>query len=80
MGCAYCIHQVSQQRIQIENVTTHVSLVPLSEGRCIDLDDSTLDEGVGANQFVVGRIVHLSPTNNMNILGRIYRDLDSRHR
>ena len=43
----------SQRRIQIRNVTTHVSLIPLSEGGRIDLDDSTLDEGVGTDQLVV---------------------------
>lgn len=36
------------QCIQIWHVT-HMSLVPLSEGRRINLDDGTLDEGVGAN-------------------------------
>lgn len=61
MGCAYYIRNVFQQHIRVGNVTTHMSLVPLSEGRCVDLDDGTLDEGVGANQLVVGSIVHLRP-------------------
>lgn len=39
-----------------------MGLVPLSEGGCIDLDDGTLDQGVGTDQLVVGSIVHLSRT------------------
>lgn len=34
-----------------------VGLVPLTEGRGIDLDDGGLGEGVGAHQLVVGRVV-----------------------
>lgn len=34
-----------------------VSLVPLSEGSSVDLDDGGLGQGVGADQFVVGRVV-----------------------
>lgn len=34
-----------------------VSLVPLSEGSGIDLDNSGLGEGVGADKLVVGRVV-----------------------
>ena len=71
MGCAYCVHQDFQRRIQIRNVTTHVGLVPLSEWGCIDLDDSALDEGVGTDQLVVGSIVHLR-TIKVSILRRIY--------
>jgi len=33
-------------------------LVPLTEGRSIDLDDTVLHEGVGTDQLVVGRIVN----------------------
>lgn len=40
-------------------MSTHVSLIPLSEGGRIDLDDGTFDEGVGTDQLVVGRIVDL---------------------
>lgn len=34
-----------------------VGLVPLTEGSGIDLDDSGLGQGVGADQLVVGRVV-----------------------
>lgn len=34
-----------------------VGLVPLTEGGGIDLDDGRLGQGVGADQFVVGRVV-----------------------
>lgn len=34
-----------------------VSLVPLSEGSGINLNDGGLGQGVGANQFVVGGVV-----------------------
>lgn len=49
-----------QRCIQIRNAATHVSLIPLSEGGSIDLDDSTLDKSVGTDQLVVGSIVHLA--------------------
>jgi len=48
-----------------------VGLVPLSEGGRIDLDDSTLDEGVGTDQLVVGSIVHLGATIKTSVLGCI---------
>jgi len=35
-----------------------VSLVPLSEGSSIDLDDGTLNQGLGSEQLVVGRVVN----------------------
>ena len=41
---------------------TYVSLVPLAEGSRINLDDSTLDKGVGPNKLVVGRIIDLEKT------------------
>lgn len=34
-----------------------VSLVPLTEGGSVDLDDGGLGQGVGADKFVVGRVV-----------------------
>jgi hypothetical protein len=40
-----------------------VGLIPLPEGGGIDLDDSVLDEGVRADEFVVGCIVDLDPAN-----------------
>lgn len=49
-----------------------MSLVPLSEGGSIDLDDTALDEGVGTDQLVVGSIVHLGTTVGVSILRRIY--------
>lgn len=36
-----------------------VGLVPLSERSGIDLNDGTLDESVGSDQLVVGRVVRL---------------------
>ena len=36
---------------------TVVRFVPLTEGSSIDLDDGALDEGLGADKFVVGGIV-----------------------
>lgn len=34
-----------------------VGLVPLTEGSSVDLDDSGLGQGVGADKLVVGRVV-----------------------
>ena len=34
-----------------------MGLVPLAEGRGVDLDDGRLGQGVGADQLVVGRVV-----------------------
>jgi hypothetical protein len=34
-----------------------VGLVPLTEGSSVDLDDSRLGQGVGADKLVVGRVV-----------------------
>lgn len=36
-----------------------MSLVPLTEGGGVDLDDGTLDEGLGSEQLVVGGVVNL---------------------
>ena len=33
---------------------------PLAEGSSVDLDDGTLYEGVGADEFVVGCVVDLN--------------------
>lgn len=38
---------------------THMGLVPLTERMSIDLNDSTLDEGIRPDQFVVGSVVDL---------------------
>lgn len=32
-------------------------LVPLSEGRCVDLNNSALGEGIGSDELVVRRMV-----------------------
>ena len=40
---------------------TYVSLIPLTEGGSVDLDDGTLDESVRANKLVVGSVVDLIP-------------------
>ena len=42
-----------------DRTCTYVSLIPLTEGGSINLDDSTLYESVGTNKFVVRGIVHL---------------------
>lgn len=42
---------------QVNNGVTYMSLKPLPERGGIDLDDGALDEGVCANQLVVGGIV-----------------------
>ena len=39
-------------------------LVPLSERSGIDFDDGTLDQGLGSEQLVVGRVVNLEQTEN----------------
>lgn len=36
-----------------------VSLVPLAEGSGVDLNDTRLDEGLGTEELVVGRVVTL---------------------
>jgi len=41
-----------------------VRLVPLSERSGIDFDDGTLDQGLGSEQLVVGRVVNLEQTEN----------------
>lgn len=42
-----------------EVMCTYVSLIPLAEGRSIDLDDSVLDKGVRPDKLVVRGIVNL---------------------
>ena len=37
-----------------------MGLVPLAEGRSVNLDDSTFDERVRADEFIVGRIIDLT--------------------
>lgn len=48
---------------------TYVSFVPLTEGSSIDLDNSSLDEGVGTDQLVVRGVVNLAikTTDNPNV-------------
>lgn len=48
-----------------------VSLVPLSEGGGVNLDDGRLGEGVGTDQFVVRRVVH--DTNDTGLAGNTLR-------
>lgn len=48
-----------------------VSLVPLSEGGGVNLDDGRLGEGVGTDQFVVRRVVH--DTNDTGLAGNALR-------
>lgn len=44
-----------------------VGLIPLAEGGGIDLDDGALDEGLGADELVVGGVV--DDINNTDLLG-----------
>jgi len=37
-----------------------MGLVPLAEGGSVNLDNGTLDESVGSDEFVVGGVVDLS--------------------
>lgn len=43
-----------------------MGLIPLTEGGSIDLDDSTLHEGVGTDELVVRRIVDLIETLSLS--------------
>ena len=43
-----------------DRTCTYVSLIPLTEGGRIDLDDGALDERVRADKLVVRRVVNLS--------------------
>lgn len=38
---------------------TYVSLVPLSEGGSVNVDNTRLDEGLGSEKLVVGSVVSL---------------------
>lgn len=46
---------------------TYVSLVPLSEGGSINVDDARLDEGLGSEQLVVGCVVSLEGENQRRV-------------
>lgn len=48
-----------------------VSLIPLSEGRGVDLDNSRLGQGVGADQLVVRRVVRHA--NHTGLAGNALR-------
>ena len=48
-----------------------MSLVPLSEGRSVDLNDGGAGEGVRADEFVVGRVV--DDTDHTGLLGDALR-------
>jgi len=50
---------------------TVMSQVPLSEGSGIDLDDGTLDQGVGSDQFVVRSIV--DDLEDLSLSGDLFR-------
>jgi hypothetical protein len=45
--------------MEVKHKLTYVGLIPLAERGGIDLDNSTLDEGVGTNKLIVRGIVHL---------------------
>ena len=45
-----------------DRTCTYVSLIPLTEGGRIDLDDGALDEGVRPDKLVVGSVIHLKWT------------------
>ena len=46
---------------------THVRLVPLSEGGSVNVDNGTLDEGLGSEKLVVGSVVSLITTSAPSI-------------
>lgn len=46
---------------------THVRLVPLSEGGSVNVDNGTLDEGLGSEKLVVGSVVSLIITSAPSI-------------
>jgi hypothetical protein len=59
-----------------------VSLVPLTEGSSIDFDDSTLDQGLGSEQLVVGRVVNLTRVKAAQLGStskRVQHDLATTH-
>jgi hypothetical protein len=47
-----------------------VAFVPLTERSSVDLDDSALDDGVGPDEFVVGRVV--DNVNDAGLPGRVF--------
>ena len=47
-----------------------MSLIPLAEGRRIDLDDRRLDEGVRPDKLVVRGVVH--DTDDTGLLGSVF--------
>jgi hypothetical protein len=53
-----------------QNLTV-VRFVPLTEGSGIDLDNGTLDEGLGADKFVVGGVV--DDINDTGLAGNGFR-------
>ena len=58
-GCAYCgcvISTIASPKCKL----TYMGLVPLAEGGSVNLDNGTLDESVGSDEFVVGGVVDLS--------------------
>lgn len=44
-----------------------VSLVPLTEGRSVDLDDGRLGQGVGTEELVARRVVWVSTVSNQSL-------------
>lgn len=50
---------------------TVVSGVPLSEGSGVDLDDSTLDQSVGSDEFVVGGVI--DDHDDLGLSGDLFR-------
>lgn len=57
-----------------------MSLVPLTEGGSIDLDDSTLDESVRTDKLVVGCVVDLTKSGlRLAIRGRELREWMDTH-
>jgi hypothetical protein len=44
-----------------------VSLVPLSEGGSVDVNNSGLDEGLGSEKLVVGGVVSLATGKHGNL-------------
>lgn len=41
-------------------ISTYVSFIPLTEGSCVDLDDSALDQGVRSDKLIVRSVVDLA--------------------
>ena len=53
----------------LDDSLTVVRLVPLAERRSVDLDDAALDERVGADELVVGRVV--DDADDAGLAGRV---------